>query len=325
MTTYIARQLIQFVVVIILLSYFVFYVMTLMPGDPVELMIQSNPRITSEDVARLKTLYGLDQPAYKRYASWVSDFAKGDLGYSRTYRIPVTELMGPKLMNTFILSMCAVVLSLLIAIPLGVWTALRAGTRVDYLVNFFSFAGISVPSFWLAIVLIIIFAVFLGWLPAGGTFTVGIESDSASSLALLWDRIKYLILPTVSLSYLSIGSYVRFTRSAMLETLRHDYVRTAKAKGLNRQVIIWKHAFRNALIPLITIVSLSLSSVFSGALLTETVFAYQGVGKLVYDSIVANDFNVAMVSFMISVSMVLLFNLIADIMYGFVDPRISFK
>lgn len=323
MTTYIVRQLIQFVVVIVLLSYFVFYVMTLMPGDPVELMIQSNPRITSEDVARLKTLYGLDQPAYKRYLNWVGDFAKGDLGYSRTYRIPVTELMGPKLMNTFILSMCAVLLSLAIAIPLGVWTALRAGTKVDYLVNFFSFAGISVPSFWLAIVLIIIFAVFLGWLPAGGTFTVGIDSES--SFAVILDRIKYLILPTVSLSYLSIGSYVRFTRSAMLETLRHDYVRTAKAKGLNRQVIIWKHAFRNALIPLITIVSLSLSSVFSGALLTETVFAYQGVGKLVYDSIVANDFNVAMVSFMISVSMVLLFNLIADIMYGFADPRISFK
>jgi peptide/nickel transport system permease protein len=161
----------------------------------------------------------------------------------------------------------------------------------------------------------------LGWLPAGGTETIGADN---TGLAGVFDRMKYLILPVLSLSLQSIGSFVRYARGSMLDVLRQDYVRTAKAKGLSYHVVIWKHAFRNALIPIITVVALSLSNVFSGALLTETVFAYQGVGKLVYDSIMGNDFNVAMISFIISVSMVLIMNLIADILYGFVDPRISY-
>lgn len=322
MTTYILRRLIQTVVVILLLSYFCFYIMTLMPGDPVELMIQSNPKITSEDVARLRTLYGLDQPAYKRYMTWAGSIAQGDLGYSRTYRIPVTDLIGEKLINTFILSMCSLGLALLIAIPLGVLSALKAGSKLDYGINFFAFAGISVPSFWLAIVLIIIFSVWMKIFPAGGTFTIGTD---ATGFAGLMDRAKYLVLPTLSLAYLQIGTFVRYTRSSMLEAMRNDYIRTAKAKGLSYREVVWKHGFRNALLPLITIVTLSLSGVFSGALITETVFAYQGVGKLVYDSIIGNDFNVAMVSFIISVTMVLFMNLLADILYGFADPRISFK
>lgn len=322
MTTFIIRRLLQTVFVVLILSYFCFFIMTLMPGDPVELMIQSNPKITSEDVTRLRTLYGLDQPAYKRYANWASQVIHGDLGYSRTYRVPVSELIGPKLLNTFILSMAALALSLLIAIPLGVLSALKAGSKLDYLINFFAFAGISVPSFWLAIVLIIIFSVWMQIFPAGGTFTIGTEATGFAELA---DRLKYLILPTLSLAYLEIGTFVRYTRSAMLEAMRNDYIRTAKAKGLSYREVIWKHGFRNALLPLITIVTLSLSGVFSGALITETVFAYQGVGKLVYDSIIGNDFNVAMISFIISVTMVLIMNLLADILYGFADPRISFK
>jgi peptide/nickel transport system permease protein len=298
--------------------------MTLMPGDPLDVMISSNPKITSEDVARLRSLYGLDQPVYTRYFNWMSQIVSGDLGYSRTYRIPVAELLGPRLLNTFFLSFSSLILALLISLPLGMWTALRAGSRVDYIVNLFSFAGISVPSFWLGIVLIIVFAVKIPLLPAGGTFTIGFENGD-SFFEIFFDRIKYLILPTASLCFLQIGRFVRFTRSAMLEALRNDYIRTAKAKGLTRQQIIWKHAFRNALIPLITIIALSFSSLFSGALITETVFAYQGVGKLVYESIIGNDYNVAMISFMISVSMVLMFNLIADIFYGVADPRISYK
>lgn len=322
MTTFIIRRLLQTVFVVLILSYFCFFIMTLMPGDPVELMIQSNPKITSEDVTRLRTLYGLDQPAYKRYANWASQVIHGDLGYSRTYRVPVSELIGPKLLNTFVLSMAALALSLLIAIPLGVLSALKAGSKLDYFINFFAFAGISVPSFWLAIVLIIVFSVWLQIFPAGGTFTIGTDATGFAELA---DRLKYLILPTLSLAYLEIGTFVRYTRSAMLEAMRNDYIRTAKAKGLSYREVIWKHGFRNALLPLITIVTLSLSGVFSGALITETVFAYQGVGKLVYDSIIGNDFNVAMISFIISVTMVLIMNLLADILYGFADPRISFK
>lgn len=323
MTTFIIRRLIQTLVVIALLSYFCYILMTLMPGDPVELMIQSNPKITSADIERLRTLYGLDQPGYVRYFNWVSTIIHGDLGYSRTYRIPVSEIMGPKLWNTFILSMASLVLALLIAVPVGVYSALRPNSKTDYLINFFSFAGISVPSFWLALMLIIIFSVWLKVLPAGGTYTIGEEYSSWTAEVL--DRAKFLILPTCSLAYLQIGRFVRFTRSAMLEAMRNDYIRTAKAKGMSYYTVIWKHGFRNALIPLITILTLSFSGLFSGALITESVFAYQGAGKLVYDSIIANDFNVAMVSFIISVTMVLVMNLLADILYGVVDPRISYK
>jgi len=323
MTTFIIRRLIQTLIVIVLLSYFCFVIMTLMPGDPVELMIQSNPKITSADIQRLRTLYGLDQPSYVRYANWAKTILSGDLGYSRTYRIPVSELMGPRLLNTFILSMSAITLSLIIAIPLGVICALKAGTKWDYFLNFFAFAGISVPSFWLGIVLIILFAVFFHILPAGGTLTPGM--DSVAPMDQIADRVKYLILPVLALAYLEIGTFLRFTRSAMLEAMRGDFVRTAKAKGLSRMKVIWGHGFRNALLPLITVIALNFSTVFSGATITETVFAYQGVGKLVYDSIIGNDFNVAMISFMISVSMVLIFNLIADILYGVADPRISYK
>jgi peptide/nickel transport system permease protein len=296
--------------------------MTLMPGDPVDLMVSSNPKITAEDVVRLKQLYGLDQPSYVRYGHWISDIAKGELGYSRTYRVPVTDLLGPRLISTFILSMAALVFSLLIAIPVGIISALRPGSKIDYIFNFFSFAGISIPSFWLGIVCIIVFAVWIPLFPAGGTQTIG--GSELGFWADILDRSKYLVLPVLSLSLQQIGRFSRFTRSSMLEALRNDFIRTAKAKGLPRQVIIWRHAFRNALIPLITILALSTSSVFSGAIITETVFAYQGVGKLTYDSIIGNDFNVAMVSFIISVAMVLLMNLVADLLYGVADPRISY-
>lgn len=323
MGTYILRRLMQTVLVIVLVSYACFYLMTLMPGDPVELMIQSNPRITSQDVARLRELYGLDQPAYQRYFNWAKTIASGDLGYSRTYRVPVEELMGPRLKNTFILSFLALTFSLLVALPLGIYSALHPGSKFDYIVNFFAFGGISIPSFWLGLMLMIVFAVQFPLLPASGTETIGI--DYPSTWALIKDRALYLILPIASLSIQQIGGFVRYIRSSMMEAMRNDFIRTARSKGLARSVVVWKHGFRNALIPLITVLALSFSGLFSGAILTETVFSYQGVGKLVYDSINSNDYNVAMISFIISVSMVLIMNLFADILYGFADPRIAYN
>ena len=323
MVNFILRRIVQTLLVVVILSYVCFGLMSLMPGDPVEMMISGNPKITAADVARLRSFYGLDQPIYKRYFNWVSDISSGDLGYSRTYRIPVEEMMGPALTYTFILSVASLTFSLLIAIPLGITCALKPNSKLDYAINLFNFAGISVPSFWLGIVLIIIFAVNLQWLPAGGFQTTGLEYDT------YWDEFvdkgMYLILPVLSLSIQSIGRFSRFTRSAMLEAMRNDFIRTARAKGLTRSTVIWKHGFRNALIPLITIIALSVSSVFSRALITETLFAYPGVGRLIYSSIMGNDYNVAMVSFLISVSMVLLMNLAADILYGVVDPRVSYK
>ncbi len=322
MNYFIVRRLLQTVIVMAILSYICFVLMTLMPGDPVELMVTSNPQITPDDVGRLRALYGLDKPSYERYWHWMQQLFQGDLGYSRTYRVPVMEILGPRLVNTFYLSLCSLLLSLVIAIPIGLWTALRAGSAIDYMFSFLSSAGIAVPSFWLGIVLILLFGIWWPILPPGGTSSIGIESGTGWEI--FTDRLTYLLLPVFSLTVMQIGRFVRFTRSSMLETLRHDYIRTAKSKGLAASAILWRHAFRNALLPLITVITLSFSSLFSGALITETVFSYQGVGKLVFESIRGNDFNVAMVAFMISITMVLIFNLLADLLYGVADPRITY-
>lgn len=321
MFQYIIKRLLQSLLTLLLLSFVCYFVLTLMPGDPVDMMAAGNPNITSEDMQRLKALYGLDQPAYKRYLNWMGTLLSGDLGFSRTYKIPVSDILGPRILNTFYLSIFALVLSLLVAVPLGVYAAVHKGKLTDYLLNLFAFAGISIPSFWLALILILMFAVKAGLLPAGGTYSVGQDLEG---FALIWDRIKYLILPVLSLSFMQIGTFVRYTRGAMLEILNSDYIRTARSKGLEEKKVLFKHAFRNALIPLITVVAISFSYIFSGAIITETVFAYQGVGKLVYDSIMSNDFNVAMVSFMISMIMVFMMSLLADIFYAVVDPRIKY-
>jgi len=322
MTGFVLRRLFQTLVVIGLLSFFCYYLMTLMPGDPIDEMIAANPNVTSEDAERLRQLHGLDQPAYKRYWNWATMIASGDLGYSRTYRVPVSEILGKSLLNTFLLAGAALLFSLLVAVPLGVWAALHKGRRVDYVVNLFAFGGISVPSFWIAIVLILVFAVYVPVFPAGGTSSISFDMTPWESFV---DRARHLVLPVLSLSFLSIGTYVRYTRAAMIEAMSNDYIRTARAKGLPRDRVLIMHGFRNALIPLITIVALSFSTLFSGAIITETVFAYDGVGRLVFLSIQRNDFNVAMVAFMISVSMVLVMNLVADLLYGVADPRITYS
>jgi peptide/nickel transport system permease protein len=232
-TTFITRRILQTLAVIVVLSYVVFGLMSLMPGDPVDMMVASNPKITSEDVARLKALYGLDQPIYKRYGNWIASLSQGDLGYSRTYRVPVQELMGPRLWNTFLLSAISLALSVVIAVPLGVMSALKPGSKMDYFMNLFSFAGISIPSFWLAIVLIIFFAVKFPLFPAGGTQTIGAED--VGFWADILDRSKYLVLPVLSLSIQQIGRFSRFTRSAMAEAMRNDIIRSTLTGNLRRR------------------------------------------------------------------------------------------
>jgi peptide/nickel transport system permease protein len=289
MLNFIARRLIQLVVVLFILSFVCYAMMSLMPGDPVDIMISSNPKITSEDVARLRKLYDLDKPMWWRYKNWLVTTLSGELGYSRTYRVPVSQILAPRLINTFLLTGAALFVSFMVSLPLGVYAALKKGSKMDYFVNLFAFAGISVPSFWLAIVLIIIFSVNLGMFPAGGTFTI--SEGNLTGFAFIMDRLKYLILPTLSLSALQIGSFVRYTRSAMIEVLGEDYIRTARAKGLDYKKVVYLHALKNAMIPIITVFSISVGALFSGTIITETVFGYQGVGRLVYDSIISNDFN----------------------------------
>jgi peptide/nickel transport system permease protein len=324
MTAYILRRLLQAVLLTLALSFVSYALLALMPGDPVDIACQANPHCTPENLAQMKKNLGLDQPIPIRYGKWLGEALRGDLGYSRTYRLPVTEILAPRLVNTFYLSGLSLILSIMIAIPLGVFTSLRQNTKFDYTLNTIAFAGISVPSFWLGLMLIIIFAVKLQWLPASGTETIGLETE-LSGLSVALDRLRYLILPVTALSLLTVATWVRFTRAKMIETMRHDYVRTARAKGLPERQVILRHGLRNALIPVITVIALDISGLFSGAVITETVFAYQGAGKLMFDAIFANDYHVAMCSFIITAMAVMLMNLVADILYAYLDPRITYS
>lgn len=324
MTNFIIRRLIQTLVVTCLLSFVAYAMMGLMPGDPLDIACNANPHCTPENLEQMKKNLGLDQPVTVRYVKWLTAFLQGDLGYSRTYRQPVADILGPRLLNTLYLSGASLLLSLIIAIPLGVFTSLKPNTKFDYSLNLFAFAGISIPSFWLSLMLILVFAVELRWLPAGGTFSIGLPAD-ASIWTHVFDRIKYLILPVTTLSLLTVAYWVRYTRAKMLETLRNDYIRTARAKGLGEQQVIVRHGLRNALIPVVTIVTLGFGQIFSGAVITETVFAYQGAGKLIFDAIFANDYNMAMCSFIITSFLVLLMSLVSDIAYAYLDPRISYS
>jgi peptide/nickel transport system permease protein len=323
MTSYVIRRFIQTAVVLFVLSFLTYLLMGLMPGDPLDIACQANPQCTPDNLEEMKRNLGLDRPVYVRYLEWAGNVIQGDLGYSRTYQKPVTEILLPRLGNTLILGVIALIVSVLVALPLGIWASLRQGTRTDYVINFLAFIGISMPSFWLGLVLVIIFAVWLNWFPASGVETVGVEFASFWDVVI--DRVQYLVLPVASLSAQTIASWIRFTRASMIETMRNDYIRTATAKGLARSEVVRMHGFRNALIPVVTVIAVSFSFLFSGAVITETVFSYQGIGKLMFDSIMGNDFNVAMCAFVISCFAVLMMNLLADICYAWLDPRISYK
>ncbi|MEQ8696383.1 MAG: ABC transporter permease, partial [Bauldia litoralis] len=277
MTAFLVRRAIQAAVVLLVMSFVIYGLIGLMPGDPIDIMIASDPKLTPADAARLKALYGLDLPIWERYVNWLSSAVGGDFGYSRTHNRPVLEIMGPHLLRTLILMGISFVLSVAIAIPLGVWAAARPYSFRDYSVNLFSFAGRSVPPFWLALLLIFVFAVWLGWFPAGGMETVGDGS--------LADRGWYMVLPIVTLTLLNISGFTRYVRAETITTMRQDYIRTARAKGVSGRGVLTRHALRNALIPVVTIIALDFGTVFSGALITETVFAYPGMGKLIFDSV----------------------------------------
>ena len=317
MTRFLFHRLWQSALVLAVMSFVVYSLIGLMPGDPVDLMITADPKITPEDAARLRALYGLDQPIVERYGNWLSAALTGDFGYSRLYARPVMEVLGPAILNTVTLLGLSLGLALLIALPAGVAAAYRPYSRLDYTINMFAFAGISVPPFWLALMLIIGFAVILGVLPAGGIGTAG---DGG-----LWDNARYLVLPVASLTIASIGGHTRYMRASMIETLRQDYIRTARATGAGEMRVVFGHALRNALIPVVTIIALDFGYLFSGALITETIFAWPGMGRLIFDSIMGNDFNLALVALLLATVLTLIGNFLADVAYVWLDPRVSFR
>ncbi len=317
MVSFLVRRLIQSLAVLGVMSFVIYAMMGLMPGDPVDLMISGDPRLTPEDAERLKALFGLDMPLPERYLNWASAALQGNFGYSRLFARPVGEVLGPALSNTAKLMGLAFALSLAIGLSAGIWAAVRPYSGRDYLINFFAFAGISMPSFWLGLMLIIAFAVMLGILPAGGIETVGASS--------FLDRARHLVLPVVTLVIASVGGHTRYMRASMIETLRADFVRTAYAKGASRRRVVLGHALGNALIPVVTIIGLEFGFLFSGALITETIFSYPGMGKLIFDSIMGNDFNLALTALMLATLITLVGNLAADVAYAALDPRITLE
>jgi peptide/nickel transport system permease protein len=315
MIRFVLRRVVGMLVVLAVMSFLIYALIGLMPGDPIDLMISADPRLTSDDIARLKSLYGLDRPLLARYAAWASAALGGDFGYSRLFAQPtITALLGP-LGNTAALMGASFVLGLALAFPIGIAAARRPGSAADRLVNLFCFAGVSVPPFWLALLLILLFAVTLNWLPAGGVAMVG---DGG-----LPDRARHLVLPVATLTIASLAGYARFLRAALIEAMRQDYIRTARAKGNSERRVLLAHALRNALNPVVTVVALSFGSLFSGALITETMFAYPGMGKLTYDAVMGNDYNLALAALLFATLVTLVANLAADIAYAGLDPRIS--
>lgn len=316
MARFITGRLFESLIVLLVMSFVVYGLLGLMPGDPVDLMISADPKITQADAERLRAIYGLDRPIFERYGSWLTAALQGEFGYSRNYSQPVFDIIWPRLGNTLLLMGISLVVTLIIAIPLGIFAALRPYSSADYAINLFSFAGISVPSFWFALLCIILFAVKLGWLPAGGMETIGASG--------FFDRLQHLIMPVTVLTITHVGTFTRFLRASMIQTLRQDYIRTARAKGVGTVRLLAGHALQNALLPLVTVVGLSFGSLFSGALITEIMFSWLGMGKLMYDAILGNDYNLALVGLLFATGATLLGNLLADAGQVALDPRVTF-
>jgi peptide/nickel transport system permease protein len=320
MGRYFTSRTVEVIVTLAVMSLVVYLLIGLMPGDPIDMMISGDPRMTSADAARLRALYGIDKPLLERYLAWAHQALIGNFGYSRSFGQPVLAVLWPRLLNTFELAGFAFLFSVALALPLGIWAAARPRSRVDYLINLFCFAGISTPPFWLALLLITLFAVILGWLPAGGMADLRAGTSWAVAFG---QKVRFALLPVLTLALVQLGTYTRFMRGAMIEVLRQDYIRTARAKGVPERRVLLGHAFANALAPVLTVLALSFGGLFSGALITETMFAWPGMGKMIYQAILDNDYNLALVGLLIATFATIAGNLLADLALVWVDPRVS--
>jgi peptide/nickel transport system permease protein len=317
MTRFIALRLVEIAGVLILMSFLIYALIGLMPGDPIDLLRGTDPHLSSADIAWLKELYGVGQPLFGRYLGWARQAVIGNLGYSRLFAEPVLTALLPRLVNSLALMGTSFVLAFIAALGLGIAAARRPGSVFDRILSLFCFAGVSVPTFWLALVLILIFAARLGWFPASGIATPGNGGFD--------DRAWHLALPVLTLTLASVGSYTRYVRAAMREALAQDHIRTARAKGASEGRIIWHHALRSALVPVVTVLALSFGSLVSGALVTETMFAYPGMGKLIFDAVMGNDYNLALAALMLATATTLAGNFAADLAYAWLDPRVSYR
>ncbi len=315
MGNYLIRRLLGIIPLLLGITVLVFLLVNAVPGNPVGEYIL-NPGTRPEDVERIKRSLGLDQPLYKRYFTWLGNVVQGDLGRSMKTFTPVLDDILARLPNTLKLTVAAFVLALLFSIPVGVYSAVRRNSWFDNIATVVSVAGVSIPRFWFGLILILVFAVRLGWFPSGGV--ASIRGDSG-----VIDQLKHLIMPAITLAIAEMAGWTRYIRGQMLEVIRQDYIRTAAAKGLRERVVIFRHALRNALLPLVTLFGLAIPEFFSGALIIETIFSWPGIGRLTFDAAVSRDYTTIMGTVLISSILVILGNLLADVSYGLLDPRVK--
>lgn len=317
MARYLLSRLLQAAFVLLVMTFVMFNLIGLMPGDPVENMMEGNPTMSPEAIATMREMYGTGTSIFVRYWNWMQAALTGDFGYSSLYFKPVFVVLVPAILQTLKLMVATLVVAIPLATVLGAISARKPNGKLDNVISFFSFAAISVPGFWLALVLMIVFSVQLGWLPTSGR--------SLSAEPSFWEEVRHLIMPVTVLTCYFIGPPLRYMRASMIETMNSDYIRTARAKGLSENEVLFGHGLRNALIPMVTVIALSFGSLFSGALVIEAIFGILGMGKLIFDGIRHLDFNLALVALLLATVVTLLANLVADLAYAVLDPRISLK
>jgi peptide/nickel transport system permease protein len=314
---YIVRRLLQAVPLLLAISVVAFAIVKAQPGGPLA-AYEGNPDFTEGDRQRLEHAFGLDQPLPLQYFTWLGAFLRLDWGWSFSSHQPVLSLIGERLPNTLYLMGTVFVVVVLVTIPIGVLTAVKQYSWFDHIVTGTVFTFLSMPTFWLGLLLIVLFGLTLRWLPLGGIQTLGAPFD-------LGDRIRHLILPVATIALVQMGGHVRYLRASMLETISQDYMRTARAKGLGERVVVLRHALKNAAIPLVTVIALDMPELFVGAIVTEQIFGWPGMGRLFIDSALRSDYPVLQGILAISSALIIMSNLVADVLYGWLDPRIRYS
>lgn len=310
MIKYSLKRILQLIPTIFIVVFIVFVLTRVIPGDPAAVML--GPQASVEAVQELRDNLGLNDPIIEQFGRYLKDVAKGDLGNSYYYNQPVTKLINERFPNTLILAILSIIIGLLIGIPVGVISATKQYSVFDYTSMILALIGISVPIFWLAMMAVLLFSVNLGWLPS-----VGMGEGSIA------DIIQHLVLPSLCLATGPTAVFARFTRSSMLDITKQDYIKTARAKGLKEKLVIWKHAFKNALPPIITVAGMQFSQLLSGAVLTETVFSWPGIGKLIVDAIQNRDYTLVQGSVIYVAFIYVIINLIVDICYALLNPKVK--
>jgi peptide/nickel transport system permease protein len=315
MTVYLIRRLLMTLPILLGVSVLSFGIMYLSPGKPA--VLNMDPSVSVEARARQLEALGLNDPVHVQYTRWLVRTLKGDFGVSYIRQRPVGQMIWERLGNTMILMGTSLLLAAAVAIPLGILSAQKPYTPLDYAVTTGSFLGIATPDFWLALMLIMLFSVQLGWTPVGGMSTLGADFS-------LLDRLHHLILPSIVLATAAMASLMRYTRASMLEVLQQDYIRTARAKGFRERTVVYKHGLRNGLIPVITIFGLLLPGLVGGSVVVEKIFSWPGLGMMFIDATFQRDYPVIMALVMIGAVVTIIGNLIADVLYAVVDPRIEY-